>query len=92
MQENKEFYVVIKGEKVVVTEEVYRAYVRPIMKQAKNTLVKRLAGVAVESKTQDLYSMRKSIFCLKTMEKTIYTAGLKVLVVRYGIVMCKTIK
>ena len=33
MQENKEFYVVIKGEKVVVTEEVYRAYVRPIRKE-----------------------------------------------------------
>ena len=33
MQENKEFYVVIKGEKVVVTEEVYRAYVQPIRKE-----------------------------------------------------------
>ena len=33
MQANKEFYVVIKGEKVVVTEEVYRAYVRPIRKE-----------------------------------------------------------
>ena len=33
MLENKEFYVVIKGEKIVVTEEVYRAYVRPIRKE-----------------------------------------------------------
>ena len=30
MSENKEFYVTIQGKKVVVTEEVYRAYVRPI--------------------------------------------------------------
>ena len=30
MQENKEFYVTIQGKKVEVTEEVYRAYVRPI--------------------------------------------------------------
>ena len=30
MQENKEFYVTTQGKKVVVTEEVYRAYVRPI--------------------------------------------------------------
>ena len=28
--ENKKFYVTIKGEKIEVTEEVYRAYVRPI--------------------------------------------------------------
>ena len=33
MLENKEFYVIIQGEKVVVTEEVYRAYVRPIRKE-----------------------------------------------------------
>lgn len=26
MAENKEFYLVIKGEKVIVSEEVYRAY------------------------------------------------------------------
>ena len=30
MLKDKEFYIVIKGEKVVVSEEVYRAYVRPI--------------------------------------------------------------
>ena len=30
MSENKEFYVTIQGKKVEVTEEVYRAYVRPI--------------------------------------------------------------
>ncbi|MBQ8308255.1 MAG: sigma-70 family RNA polymerase sigma factor [Clostridia bacterium] len=30
MSENKEFYVTIQGKKVAVTEEVYRAYVRPI--------------------------------------------------------------
>lgn len=28
--ENKQFYVTIKGEQIEVTEEVYRAYVRPI--------------------------------------------------------------
>ena len=33
MQENKEFYVVIQGQKVFVSEEVYRAYVRPIRKE-----------------------------------------------------------
>ena len=33
MLENKEFYVVIKGKKVFVSEEVYRAYVRPIRKE-----------------------------------------------------------
>ena len=30
MSENKEFYVTIRGEKVFVSEEVYRAYMRPI--------------------------------------------------------------
>ena len=30
MSENKEFYVMIQGKKVMVSEEVYRAYVRPI--------------------------------------------------------------
>lgn len=30
MSEKKEFYLIIKGEKVEVSEEVYRAYVRPI--------------------------------------------------------------
>lgn len=30
MSEKKEFYIIIKGEKVTVSEEVYRAYVRPI--------------------------------------------------------------
>ena len=33
MSEKKEFYVVIKGEKIFVSEEVYRAYVRPIRKE-----------------------------------------------------------
>ena len=30
MSEKKEFYITIKGKKVEVSEEVYRAYVRPI--------------------------------------------------------------
>ena len=30
MLKNKEFYITIQGKKVVVTEEVYRAYMRPI--------------------------------------------------------------
>jgi len=30
MSENKEFYVMVQGKKVMVSEEVYRAYVRPI--------------------------------------------------------------
>ena len=30
MSKNKEFYVIIQDKKVLVTEEVYRAYVRPI--------------------------------------------------------------
>ncbi len=30
MNEKKEFYVTIKGEKVMVSEEVYRAYIRPL--------------------------------------------------------------
>ena len=30
MSENKEFYVIIQGKKVFVSEEVYREYVRPI--------------------------------------------------------------
>ena len=29
MKENKEFYVMVQGKKVFVSEEVYRAYVRP---------------------------------------------------------------
>ena len=33
MSENKEFYVMVKGEKVMVTEEVYREYVRPMRRQ-----------------------------------------------------------
>ena len=33
MAENKEFYLVIKGEKIIVSEEVYRAYVRPVRAQ-----------------------------------------------------------
>ena len=31
--ENKKFYVTIKGKQIEVTEEVYRAYVRPIRKE-----------------------------------------------------------
>lgn len=30
MSENKEFYVTIQGKKIIVNEEVYREYVRPI--------------------------------------------------------------
>ena len=30
MSENKEFYVTINGKKIIVNEEVYREYVRPI--------------------------------------------------------------
>lgn len=30
MNEKKEFYIIIKGEKVIVSEEVYRAYIRPL--------------------------------------------------------------
>lgn len=30
MNEKKEFYLIIKGEKVIVSEEVYRAYIRPL--------------------------------------------------------------
>ena len=30
MSENKEYYVTINGKKVIVNEEVYREYVRPI--------------------------------------------------------------
>lgn len=30
MSKNKEFYVTIQGKKILVSEEVYRAYVRPI--------------------------------------------------------------
>ena len=29
-REQKEFYMMIKGQKVIVSEEVYRAYVQPI--------------------------------------------------------------
>ena len=32
MEEKKEFYLTVKGEKVIVSEEVYRAYVRPVRK------------------------------------------------------------
>lgn len=32
----KEFYVVINGEKIFVTEEVYRAYVRPVRNEQRN--------------------------------------------------------
>ena len=31
--ENKKFYVTIKGKRIEVTEEVYRAYVRPVRKE-----------------------------------------------------------
>ena len=30
MEEKKEFYLIVRGEKVAVSEEVYRAYTRPI--------------------------------------------------------------
>lgn len=33
MQENKAFYLYVKGQKVEVSEEVYRAYVQPERKQ-----------------------------------------------------------
>lgn len=33
MEEKKEFYLFVKGEKVVVSEEVYREYVRPVRKE-----------------------------------------------------------
>ena len=35
MQENKTFYLFVKGQKVEVSEEVYRAYVQPERKQRK---------------------------------------------------------
>jgi RNA polymerase sigma factor (sigma-70 family) len=34
-EENKEFYVMVNGQRIVVTEEVYRAYVRPIRAEQK---------------------------------------------------------
>ena len=34
-KEAKEFYVMVNGEKVIVSEEVYRAYVRPIRAEQK---------------------------------------------------------
>ena len=37
MSEKKEFYIIIKGEKVTVSEEVYRAYVRPIRAEQRRT-------------------------------------------------------
>ena len=33
MEEKKEFYLTVKGEKVAVSEEVYREYVRPVRKE-----------------------------------------------------------
>ena len=33
MEEKKEFYLIVKGEKVIVSEEVYREYVRPVRKE-----------------------------------------------------------
>ena len=33
MEEKKEFYLMVKGEKVIVSEEVYREYVRPVRKE-----------------------------------------------------------
>ena len=33
MEEKKEFYLIVKGEKVAVSEEVCREYVRPVRKE-----------------------------------------------------------
>lgn len=33
MEEKKEYYLFVKGEKVMVSEEVYREYVRPVRKE-----------------------------------------------------------
>lgn len=30
MENSKEFYLIVKGKKIIVSEEVYRAYVRPV--------------------------------------------------------------
>ena len=34
---NKEYFVIVDGEKVTVTEEVYRAYMQPVWREERNT-------------------------------------------------------
>ncbi len=34
---NKEYFVIVDGEKVIVTEEVYRAYMQPVWREERNT-------------------------------------------------------
>jgi len=33
---NKEYFVIIDGEKIIVTEEVYRAYMQPVWREERN--------------------------------------------------------
>ena len=34
---NKEYFVIIDGEKIIVTEEVYRAYMQPVWREERHT-------------------------------------------------------
>lgn len=68
MQESKTFYLYVKGQKVEVSEEVYRAYVQPERKQRKRdyrakdkvsvTSIEVLSekGFELEDETQDFES------------------------------------
>lgn len=68
MQENKTYYLYVKGQKVEVSEEIYRAYVQPERKQrmreyrAKDgisvTSIEGLSqkGFEIEDETQDFVS------------------------------------
>ena len=68
MQEKKTYYLYVKGQKVEVSEEIYRAYVQPERKQRKrdyrakeNFNVKSIEvlsenGFEIEDKTQDFES------------------------------------
>lgn len=69
MQDNKTFYLFVKGQRVEVSEEIYRAYVQPERKQrmreyrAKDnisvTAVEGLSekGFEIEDETQDFVSV-----------------------------------
>lgn len=49
MQETKTYYLYVKGEKVEVSEEIYRAYVRPVRQQKSKMYRAKRKNITVTS-------------------------------------------
>ena len=50
---NKDYYIIIDGEKITVTEEVYRAFKRPVWAERKRRAVRRERECSLDALTEN---------------------------------------